>query len=355
MLSLVTLLCSLSFVDAAVHWSRNCHLQSARTTTSTHYWQQQHNSRHRLATTTAVVTSRCCPPPNKCISCSDLNEFGRSIVLDLRGGAGKKEVNDGDEEDEDDDSVFDLDATIDDVDVAESDFAEDNTLDRMLEAWRKTPPLTKAFLQASVFTTLYGYLFNGNNFPELLTLEWKPILFKLQIWRLFTSFLNFGPMGFGYLMTAHFVWTYMSTLERLSYNKPYDFWIMILFGQLSMVIGYPLLKLSPRFLGHNLSTFMVYIWSRSHEGMEVNLFELFNARAELLPWFFLAQTFLLEGELPVLDFLGIAFGHVYHHCKTIGLLRAPPALVEWYTHGTSALATRIRKQYREISSDFEMI
>ena len=105
---------------------------------------------------------------------------------------------------------------------------------------------------------------------------------------------------------------------------------MIFFGMLSMVGGYPILKLSPRFLGHNLSTFLVYIWSRYHEGLEVNMFELFNTRAELLPWFFLAQTFLLEGELPLLDFLGIVFGHIYYHCKSIGLLRAPQPVVTWY-------------------------
>jgi len=121
-----------------------------------------------------------------------------------------------------------------------------------------------------------------------------------------------------------------------------------------MVIGYPVLNLSPRFLGHNLSTFLVYIWSRYHEGIEVNMFELFTTRAEMLPWFFLAQTFLLEGELPVLDFLGIVFGHIYHHCKTVGILRAPDALVEWYK-GDSALAVRIRNQYKQISSDFEMV
>ena len=65
------------------------------------------------------------------------------------------------------------------------------------------------------------------------------------------------------------------------------------------------------------------------------------------------KTFLLEGELPVLDFLGIVFGHVYHHCKTVGLLRAPDDLVKWYKESDSAEA--IRKKYKKISVDFEMI
>jgi Derlin-2/3 len=83
----------------------------------------------------------------------------------------------------------------------------------------------------------------------------------------------------------------------------------------------------------------------------VNMFELFNTRAEMLPWFFLAQTFLLEGELPILDFLGIVFGHIYHHCKTVGILRAPDGCKEWYE--TSDAAQPIRELYKPISSDFD--
>ena len=275
------------------------------------------------------------------------------LLLHTRGGASAA-VDSDDESDDDEDDAYLLDDFDDEDDLAESDFAEDNTLERMVDAFAKTPPLTKLYLTCSAAATLYGYVCNNNQFPKFLSLEWGPTLTRLQLWRPLTAFFNFGPFGLGYLMTAHFVWTYMSTLERLSHKGPYDFWIMILFGQLSMVLGYPLLKLSPRFLGHNLSTFLVYIWARYHEGLEVNLFELFNTRAELLPWFFLAQTFLLEGEPPVLDFLGICFGHLYHYCKTVGILRAPPALVAWY-QSDSPLATKMRLQYKQISSDFEMI
>ncbi|GAX16801.1 hypothetical protein FisN_5Hh173 [Fistulifera solaris] len=274
-----------------------------------------------------------------------------AVLFKLRGGS-LDLSDDEDDDDEDEDDDFNLDT--DDFEAAEGDFAEANTIDRVLEAWKRTPPLTKAYLTASFGATMYGYLFNKNEFPRILTLEWKPVLQRLQIWRPFTSFLNFGPFGLGYILTAQFVWTYMATLERLNHNRPFDFWIMMLFGQLSMVIGYPLLKLSPRFLGHNLSTYLVYIWSRYHEGVEVNMFEMFNTKAELLPWFFLAQTFLLEGEPPVLDFLGIVFGHIYHHCKTVGILRAPDALVAWY-HGDSEVAKRIREEYKVITSEFELV
>jgi Derlin-2/3 len=264
-----------------------------------------------------------------------------------------------DEDDEVDDEAIEMDADDDDFSLDfehdptmnEADFSEETTIDRLVVAWQKTPPVTKGYLSASILVTLYGYIFSKNEFPSILLLNWNKVLTRLQIWRIVTSFLNFGPLGLGYIMTAQFVWVYMSTLERLNHNKPYDFWIMLLFGQLCMVIGYPILKLSPKFLGHNLSTFLVYIWSRYHEGVEVNMFELFNTRAEMLPWFFLGQTFLLEGELPVLDFLGIVFGHIYHHCKTVGILRAPDALTQWYE--TSEAAENIRELYKPISSDFD--
>jgi Derlin-2/3 len=292
-------------------------------------------------------------------------------LVEFRGGAAddsddNNEDEESEDDDEDDDDLFDFDDAdlMDDNDnggggvgVDNAGFSEDGTLERTLEAWKKTPPLTKAYLSASMLATVAGFLFNGNQFPSILSLQdgtWKLVWQRLQLWRPITAFFNFGPLGLGYIMTGQFVWTYMSTLERLSYQKPYDFWIMILFGQVTMLIGYTVLRLSPRFLGHNLSTFFVYIWARYHEGMEVNLFELFNTRAELLPWFFLAQTFLLEGELPVLDFLGIVFGHIYHHCKTVGVLRAPKALVQWYEKGQSPLAVRIRQQYKDISTDFEI-
>ncbi len=198
-----------------------------------------------------------------------------------------------DESDDDSDMSdfdFDNDENMFDFEAAEDDFGDENTLSQVVDAYQKTPPLTKAYLTASFGAAVLGYITNKNDFPSILQLDWKPILTQLQIWRPLTAFLNFGPLGLGYLMTAHFVWTYMSTLERLNHSKPYDFWLMMFFGSTSMVLGYSIMGLSPRFLGHNLSTFLVYVWSRYHEGMEVNMFELFNTRAELLPWFFLAQV-----------------------------------------------------------------
>jgi len=278
-----------------------------------------------------------------------------SRITPLRGGASFDSDSEDDEYDDFSDSDFDFDDDdgMFDFDAAEDDFGDENTLTAIQKEYAKTPPLTKAYLTASFGAALLGYVTNNNDFPSILQLDWKPIMTRMQVWRPLTAFLNFGPLGLGYLMTCHFVWTYMSTLERLNHNAPYDFWFMMFFGAVSMVAGYSVMGLSPRFLGHNLSTFLVYVWSRYHEGLEVNMFELFNTRAEFLPWFFLAQTFLLEGEVPVLDFLGIVFGHIYHHYKTTNVLRTPKFVINWY-NGDNKYARMLREKYKTISSDFEM-
>ena len=156
-------------------------------------------------------------------------------ILSTRGGALPSYDEEDYSENEEEDFDFELDA---DFEIVDDDFAEESTLDRMIGAWKTTPPLTKAYLSASFAATMMGYLTNKNQFPKILTLEWKPTFYRLQLWRPLTAFLNFGPFGLGYVMTAHFVWTYMSTLERLNHHRPYDFWICIAFGCTSMVAGY---------------------------------------------------------------------------------------------------------------------
>lgn len=87
----------------------------------------------------------------------------------------------------------------------------------------------------------------------------------------------------------------------------------------------------------------------------MNMFEMFETRAEMLPWFFLAQTFLLEGEFPTLDLLGIVFGHVYHYLSGVGGIgRCPKFVKNWYENGDDGVAVAVREEYKKISSDFEM-
>jgi Derlin-2/3 len=253
------------------------------------------------SSTTRVVTSfgltRSLPAnnPRELHSILENSSTLQGVTLlaahNFRGGAVSLEEDSDDESDDDELDEEDDDGFQSYVDKGEDDgFEEETIVQRFVQAYVKTPPLTKAYLTASVVVTTLGFITGKKDFPPILTLDWGKALSRFQIWRPLTAFLNFGPLGLGYAMTLNFLWVYMGTLERLSHNAPYDFWIMIGFGMLSMVVGYPIMRLNARFLGHNLSTFLVYIWSRYYEGVQVSMFDLFMTRAELLPWFFLLQV-----------------------------------------------------------------
>ena len=162
-----------------------------------------------------------------------------------------------------------------------------------------------------------------------------------------TAFLFYGPFGLSYLLTIHFVWTYMGTLEKLSHTEPWEFLVMMAFGAGSLLLGVGLGGMKTHFLGHNLSCFLVYIWARTYEGQEVSVMEFFNIKAELLPWFFAAQTYLLEHEFPLHDLLGIAIGHLYTVARQRKILGAPKPLQDLFTSNPALMA-----RYEAMAEEF---
>ena len=70
---------------------------------------------------------------------------------------------------------------------------------------------------------------------------------------------------------------------RRKRHRRWDFLVMLLFGAASLLAGVGIGGGNARFLGHNLSCFLVYIWARTYEGQEVAVMEFFTIRAELHP------------------------------------------------------------------------
>jgi len=192
--------------------------------------------------------------------------------------------------------------------------------------WQKTPPLTRAYIAASSTLTILSWLFNSNRWPSFLSLDWNSIILRLQLWRPVTSFLYFGPFGLSYALTLQFVWQYMAQIERFYYDQPERYLVLLSFGASSLLAAYSVLGISTQFLGHNLSTYLVYIWARLFEGVSVNMMGLTTLPAEMLPWFFCAQTMLIDGVLPVADLLGIAAGHLYLYGENNKMLEPPQFL-----------------------------
>lgn len=71
---------------------------------------------------------------------------------------------------------------------------------------------------------------NNNRWPNVLMLDWELALYRLQLWRLITPFFYLGPVGLNFFLTAQFMWTYMSQLEKLHYREPHTFAMLLMFG-----------------------------------------------------------------------------------------------------------------------------
>lgn len=256
--------------------------------------------------------------------------------LKLRGG---EDANSFEENDVDESDAHDADSTTSSV-VSIPGMAT------VKELWRKTPPITQAYIGGSMAITILSFLFNSNQWPNFLHFSWAKIAMG-EVWRIMTAFLYFGQLDLFYPLTMQFVWQHMSQLEKMSYNKPEDFLVMLLFGGSSLIALYSVLSISTKFLGHNLATYMVYIWSRMFEGTDVNFMDLFTLKSELLPWFFCAQTLLLEQDIPWADLIGIFVGHLYHYVKQKGALTAPEVVRGWFQ------SERMKARYAAFRSEFE--
>lgn len=167
------------------------------------------------------------------------------------------------------------------------------------------------------------------------------------MWRLITGFLYFGPFGIAYLLTIQFVWQYMSQIEKLYFDQPERFLMLLGFGTGSLLLTYFLFGLSTPFLGHNLCAYLVYIWSRIFEGTPINLMGLATVPAEFLPWLFCLQSLLIDGYFPWTDLLGIIAGHFYLLSEKENWFSPPAFLIKF-----SQLPI-IRKMYQRYRHDFE--
>ncbi|XP_040050620.1 derlin-2 [Gasterosteus aculeatus] len=175
------------------------------------------------------------------------------------------------------------------------------------------PVVTRAYTTACVLTTAAVHL-------EVITpfqLYFKPdlIIRRCQIWRLITSFLFFGSLGFSFLFNISFLYRYCRLLEDGCFRgRTADFVFLFLFGGVLMTL---LGLFSDVFLlGQAFVVMLVYVWSRRNPLVTIDLFGLLFFRAPFLP-FVLAGFSLLLGNSVVVDLLGISVGHVYYFLEDV--------------------------------------
>lgn len=258
-----------------------------------------------------------------------------SAALEAEAEAAKQE----DDDDDDDEARDALEESLDDMVDA------DGALGRLSSVVRSTPLVTRAYLAGSIALTLLCAALTQNHWPKVLDLKWGGVL-RGQVWRLVTPFLFLGPLNIFWLFNVHVCWSQMATLEKMMYKAPEDFLTMILFGSAALLGLYGATGLSPKMLGINLMCFTTYIWARCFEGQQINVMDVFNVPAELLPWFFAAQSWIMEGELPITDFMGIAVGHVYMQLKQANAIKSPAPLRNFFKRPF------LKRHYRRLGKDF---
>ncbi|CAG2057622.1 unnamed protein product, partial [Timema podura] len=134
-------------------------------------------------------------------------------------------------------------------------------------------------------------------------LYFNPILIikQYQLWRLVTTFLFFGTVGFNFLFNMIFTYRYCRMLEEGSFRgRTADFVMMFLFGGICQAF----------------TIMLVYVWSRRNPFVRMNFFGLLNFHAPYLPWVLLGFSVLLGNAIWV-DLMGMAVGHIYYFIEDV--------------------------------------
>jgi len=172
------------------------------------------------------------------------------------------------------------------------------------------PVLTKTYFVAAVATTTFvSFGFLG---VQWLYLDFDLVFRHFQLWRLFTCFIFFGKFSLNFVFQIFILVRYMGMLESgyfMGNRGTAEMVWMMTFGAVNMLIVayfWPGLY----FLGPAMVFMILYVWSRKDPYRQV-IFWGFAFQAWHFP-FVLAFVSILLGSSPILDFIGIAVGHLYH-------------------------------------------
>jgi Derlin-2/3 len=171
------------------------------------------------------------------------------------------------------------------------------------------PPITRIWAGLAVGTALAEYVHVVSEYQ--LWFSFRLVFQKLELWRVLTCFVYFGPFGLDFIFHLFFFMRYSRMLEENSYaGRKADFAYLLLFSSALLLLLSPLA--SQPFLGGPLAFVLVYIWSRRNRHIRLSLFGLVNITAPYLPWSLVAFGWILHGSMNAVaaDLMGIAVGHL---------------------------------------------
>ncbi|KAJ9155785.1 Derlin [Coniochaeta hoffmannii] len=146
--------------------------------------------------------------------------------------------------------------------------------------------------------------------PFQLFYSYRAVFEKSQYWRLLTTFLYFGPFSLDLLFHVYFLQRYSRLLEESSGRSPAHFSWLLLYAMASLILLSPLVSMP--FLGHPLSSTLVYIWSRRNPDTRLSFLGLLVFTAPYLPWVLMGFSLVLHGTVPKDEIMGVLIGHVWY-------------------------------------------
>ncbi|KAI5251813.1 putative membrane protein [Aureobasidium subglaciale] len=174
-----------------------------------------------------------------------------------------------------------------------------------LEQWFfEMPVCTRWWTTATVVT---GLLVQCHILtPFQLFYSFRAVFVRSQYWRLFTTFIYFGPLSLNLLFHIFFIQRYARMLEESAVSQAHFTW-MLAYAATTLLCLAPVVSVV--FLGSILSSTLVYIWSRRHPDVQLSFLGLFIFRAPFLPWVMIALSVVMHGQWPKDELCGVAVGH----------------------------------------------
>ncbi|GBB88647.1 hypothetical protein RclHR1_15200004 [Rhizophagus clarus] len=205
-------------------------------------------------------------------------------------------------------------------------------------SWYNDIPICTKFLFTSfILVTVIGSTIIN---PFYLLHIPQYTFYKLQIWRLYTSFF-FYKLSLSGAFQLYFLYTYSREVETTKFSgRTADYVFFLLFEALSILIIGWIFGLT--LFNQSLVMAIIYIWSQHYREATVTFMFGLRFRGVFLPFVLLIFE-ILQAANPVASLIGIFTGHVYHYLQEIypasggtRFLNTPQWLYYWFPTNISS-------------------
>lgn len=181
----------------------------------------------------------------------------------------------------------------------------------VVEIIRSIPPITRLIAMA-IFVVCF-LVYTEVIPPYKLTFS-RPYICRLELHRVFTSFLYFGPPNLDTILHIIFLIRYSKMLEESFMNTCDYVYFLLIIKVLVLAVAF---LWNITVLGPVFSSVITYVWTRKNPNIQIQLLGCFIFPAFYLP--FILPLFSLVNERKILknEVLGIFVGHIYYFFKFV--------------------------------------